>query len=397
MSKEKTAGLVLGAAAVFALGGTALAQDKVVWKTQGVTKSEIVLGSHTDLSGVAATFGVGVTNAIRLRFDDVNANGGIHGRKIRFVVEDAQYQVPRAVQAANKLINRDKIFAMVAGIGTPMNNAVLKDQLAAGVPNLFPITAAKSMYEPFHPLKFAGFAPYYHQIRAGIKYMVEQKGKKKICTMYQDTDFGQEVLAGITDQMKAMNMQLAETTTDKPTDTDFTAQLTKMRAADCDLIAMGVIVRDAIIPYSAARKMGWNVDMVSTSASFDLAVSGAQGGVTEGFHAMGYFDPPYPDTSSPEAKQWIAKYKEKYNADPTIASALGQVVGDLVVYALDRAGPDLTTEKLVKALEGITNYRDIFGGPPTSFGPEKRIGSVQSVMFQVQKGRWARVTEPLAF
>lgn len=397
MTIRKLGGLLLGAAAGVALSAGAEAQDKIAWKTQGVSKTEIVLGSHSDLSGVAATFGVGTTNSFRMRADEVNAAGGINGRKIRLVIEDAQYQVPRAVQAANKLINRDHIFAMVGGLGTPMNNAVLKDQFAAGVPNLFPITAARSMYEPFHPLKFSAFAPYYHQIRAGVKNLVEQKGKKRVCAMYQDTDFGQDVFEGIRDQVEAMGMKLAETATHKPVDQDFTAQLTKLKAADCDLIAMGTIVRDAIIPYATTRKMGWNVDMIGTTASYDFAVAGAQGGVTEGFYAMGTVDPPYPDSPSPAVRQWAERYKQRYGSDPNIAAALGWVVMDFVVFALDKAGPDLTTQKLVAALESINNYRDIFNGAPQSFGPQKRLSSTQSSMFQVQKGRWVKVNEALAF
>src|SRR5439155_2135082 len=173
--------VLLGAVAVAAV---ALAQ------TRGVTKSEIVLGMHTDLSGPAATYGVSSSNAVKMRFDDVNSAGGIHGRKIRLIVEDTQYQVPRAVQAGNKLINRDHIFAMVAGLGTPMNNALFKDQFEAGVPNLFPLSAARSMHEPFHKLKFYGAATYVDQVRAGLNYFVAKKAKKGLCTMYQDTDFG---------------------------------------------------------------------------------------------------------------------------------------------------------------------------------------------------------------
>jgi len=94
------------AAAVMAmavgLAGPALGQKE----TRGVTPTEIVLGMHTDLSGPAATYGVSSSNAVRMRFDEVNDKGGIHGRKVRLVVEDTQYQVPRAVQAGTKLINR---------------------------------------------------------------------------------------------------------------------------------------------------------------------------------------------------------------------------------------------------------------------------------------------------
>src|SRR5206468_4440204 len=119
--------------------------------------------------------------------DEANATGGIQGRKIRLVVEDSQYQVPRAVQAGTKLINRDHIFAMVAPLGTPMNNARFKDQFEAGVPNLFPLSAARSMLEPFHKLKVYGAATYVDQVRAGINYFVTKKGKKALCAVYQDT------------------------------------------------------------------------------------------------------------------------------------------------------------------------------------------------------------------
>ena len=77
---------------------------------RGVTADTITIGSHTDLSGGLAVWGVAMINGIRMRFEDVNAAGGIHGRKIEFVVEDNQYQVPMAVKATNKLINVDKIF-----------------------------------------------------------------------------------------------------------------------------------------------------------------------------------------------------------------------------------------------------------------------------------------------
>ena len=132
-----------------------------------MTDSEIVIGTYTDLSGVTAMWGVNNSNSWRMVFDQVNAAGGINGRKIKYIVEDNQYQVPRSVQAANKLINRDGVFIMVANGGTPMNNAVMPDQLAKGVANMFPLTSARSMYEPLNHLKFGLGSSYYDQIRAG--------------------------------------------------------------------------------------------------------------------------------------------------------------------------------------------------------------------------------------
>src|SRR3954462_15486782 len=157
-----------------------------------VTNNEIVIGTYTDLSGVTAMWGVNNSNSWRMVFDQVNAAGGINGRKIRYITEDNQYQVPRSVQAANKLINRDNVFIMVANDGTPMNNATMPEQIAKNVPNMFPLTSARSMYAPFNHLKFGLAASYYDMMRAGVKLFVEQRGKKPICAMSQDTDFGRD-------------------------------------------------------------------------------------------------------------------------------------------------------------------------------------------------------------
>ncbi len=357
MRKLLTVSVLVGA---IALAGVAGAQKE----TRGVSKTEIVLGMHTDLSGPAATYGVSSSNAVKLRFDDVNEKGGIAGRKIRLIIEDTQYQVPRAVQAGTKLLNRDHIFAMVAALGTPMNNALFKDQFDAGVPNLFPLSAARSMYEPFHKLKFYSAASYVDQVRAGINYFVTKKGKKALCAMYQDTDFGKEVLDGVQAQAEKMKVKIVETTTHKPTDQDFTAQITKLKSAGCDLVVLGTIVRDSIV---------------------------------EGLYAMGLTDMPYRETLSPVAQAWFDRYKERYKVDPNIGAVYGHVAADLVVVALEKTGPELTLDNFVRAMESVRGYRDIFNGPEVNFAPDKHQGANSAFLAAVKGGRWTRLTEPLGF
>src|SRR4029453_15071655 len=376
---------------VVALVGVAMAQ------TRGVSATEIILGMHTDLSGPAATYGVSSSNAVKMRFDELNEKGGVQGRKIKLIVEDTQYQVPRAVQAGTKLINRDNVFAMVAPLGTPMNNALFKDQFEANVPNLFPLSAARSMYEPFNKLKFYGAASYVDQVRAGINYFVTKKGKKAVCAMYQDTDFGKEVMDGVQMQADKLKIKVVETVTHKPTDQDFTAQITRLKAAGCDLVALGTIVRDSIVPYATARKIGWtDVDFLGSAATYDLFVAAAQGGVTEGLYAMGLTDMPYRDTLSPTAQGWFDPKKDPYKVDPNIGAIYGHNAADLTVTGLEKAGKDLTLDSFVKGLESIKGYKDIFNGPEANFGPDKHQGANSSFLAVVKGGRWVRVTEPLS-
>jgi branched-chain amino acid transport system substrate-binding protein len=379
---------IAAAAASFATAASA--------QTRGVTATEVTFGMHTDLSGVAATYGVSSSNAVKMRFDEINDGGGLNGRKIKVIIEDTAYQVPKAVQACNKLINRDKVFAFVAPLGTPMNNACFKDQFAVGVPNLFPLSAARSMYEPYERLKFYGAASYVDQVRSGIDYFVKTKGKKAVCVMYQDTDFGKEVLEGAEQQTKKLGIKVVESTAHKPTDQDFTAPIGKLRSAGCDLIVMGTIVRDSIVPYTTARKAGWNdVDFLGSAAVYDLVVGAAQG--MEGFYGMGLTEMPYVDSGVASVKKFVEDYKKKFNVDPNIGAVYGYVAADLTVQGLKNAGKDLTLDSFIKGMEAIKGYKDIFNGPQVTFGPNIRQGANSSFLAQVKGGKWVRVTEPLSF
>ena len=381
---------MMAAAALAAIATPASAE------TRGVTSTEITLGMHTDLSGVAATYGVSSANGVKMRFDEVNDAGGIFGRKINVIIEDQAYQVPKAVQACNKLINRDNVFAFVAALGTPMNNACFKDQLAAGVPNLFPLSAARSMFEPYDRLKFYGAATYVDQIRSAVSYFVKERGKKAICVMYQDTDFGKEIVVGAEAQAKQLGIQIAAMSAHKPTDQDFTASLTNLKAAGCDLVLMGTIVRDTIIPYVAARKMGWtDVDFVGSAAVYDRVVGAAQG--MDGLYAMGLTEMPYADSPVESVRKFFAAYKAKYNVDPNIGAVYGYDAADLTVTGLKNAGADLTLDSFINGLESIRNYQDIFNGPKVNFGPNIRQGANSSFLAVVKDGRWTRVTQPLSF
>ncbi len=382
---------VAGTALTLAFTATGHAQ------TQGIADTEIVLGTHTSLTGPVAPWGVGSTNGFRMRFEEENAKGGIHGRKIRYIVEDHGYQVPRAVQAGTKLLVSDKIFLMVGALGTPMNNAVLQRQFELNVPNVGPFTAARAMSEPFHKLKFATLSTYYDQMRAGLKYFVDKKGTKTPCVMYQDTDFGQEVLEGARDQAKAMNIKIAAELGHKPTDTDFTGAITKLREANCDLVLMGTIVRDTILPYATARKLGWTVTFVGSTASYEGVVAAAEGGATNGLVVMAGQEVLYPDTATGAAKAFFEAYKAKYGQDPAYPAQLGYGYGELTVRVLQAVGRNLTTDAFVKGMESVQDFQSIMGGPVISYSPTKRQGTTEVIMTVVENGRWKTLERGLKY
>lgn len=365
--------------------------------TQGVSDSEIILGSHTDLSGPVAIWGVGSINGARMRFEEANEAGGVHGRQIKFVVEDTQYQIPRAIQAANKLINRDKVFAMVLALGTPTNNAVLTQQLKAGIPNMFPLTGARSMVEPYHDLKFAQRGIYYDEIRAGVKYFLEEMGKEKPCVIYQDTDYGQEILEGAEDQLKEMGQALVGVSAHKPTESEFTASIIRLRNAQCDVVFMGTIHRDTILILEAARKMKFDVVFVGNNAAYGQVIAEQESGSGEGYHAFVHMAKLYKeDGLSDMVERWWDRYEARFNVEPGIPAMEGYRAADLVVTALENAGPDLDKAGFLAATEAINDYQDIFGYQ-IQFGPGDHKGVSESLLSVVEDGKWKTLATAISY
>jgi len=163
----------------------------------GVTDTEIVIGSHQDLSGPIAGWGVQVKMGLELRAKQINDAGGIHGRKIRLVIEDNAYDPKQAITVTNKMISKDKVFMFIGNMGSPTAGATKPLISRKKIPQMFPLTAASLFFDPYDRYSFGGFTPYYDQARILTKYFVEKKGKTRIGIMYQDDEMGSIMLAAV--------------------------------------------------------------------------------------------------------------------------------------------------------------------------------------------------------
>ena len=372
-------------AALFA--GVAFAQG------QGVSKNEIVIGSMQDLSGPIVAFSKQLKYGMEMRVAEVNAQGGIHGRKLKLVIEDHGYDPKKAVLATQKLVQKDKIFAMVGTIGTPAALPSMPILFDKNIPHLFPLTAAREMYEPLHRLKYSIAATYYDQMRAGVKYMVKNKGYKKVCTLYQDDDFGLEVMRGAEAGLKEVSMALAEKTTYKRGATDFSSQVARMKDAGCDLVVLGTIIRETIGTIATARKLGWGVEFMGTSASYTDLIHKLGGPAMNGFYSTNTVNNPYMDDASRNVREWANRYKEKYKEDPAVFSVYGYQVIDLFIQVADKAGPKLTTDSFVNTLENFSAPRDMFGADAMTFSRTRHLGSNRARLSQIINGKWTPITD----
>ena len=377
--KNLTAALVISASLV----GGAMAQ------TQGVTDTEVVIGSNTDLSGIFAAFGAPAAKAAQMYFDEVNANGGVHGRQIKFVVEDHGYQLPKSTQAINKLINRDKVFAMFLSVGTPMNIASFKLTDAKGVPNVFPLTMARQLLQDPIKYHFSPGASYYDQIRRSVTYLNDAKGGTNVCAMYIASDFGKEIKEGAEDQANALGLTFAAESTHKPDDADFVGSLTKLKEANCDIIAMALGVRQTITAYATAQKIGWTeASFVSSAAGFHSVMAKVPGGVTEGLYAASIWSDILPRLGNPTVGAWFKAYTEATGeALPGTGAVLGRAGAESLVRALEAAGPDLTTDSFIAGLESL-NYMDEILDAQVDYSNEDHAGADGIIISVIEEGNW---------
>ena len=384
--------------AMVALCGLAATPASAQFKTQGVTDTEIVIGTHMDLSGPIKSWGVPATNGMKLAVEQINAAGGINGRKVRLVSEDDGYDPKKAVLQTQKLIELDKVFAIVSAMGSATTLAPLPLVQSAGLLHLFPITAAEFTFkmDPAKPedrLKFNMFSPYYDTMRLSIKYGMAQSKAKKPCIVFQDDEMGKNFTDAYTDQLKAMNIPLATMVSFKRGATDFNSQVARMKADGCDLVALGSVTRESIGIVTVAKKLDWAPTFVVSSPTFvpDFPDLGKE--ATEGVYGVGQTEIFYADTATGKVKEFIEAYRKMFGIEANQQATAGYNGAMVFAHFAQMAGKNLTTEAMIAALESGKVFDDIFGGAPISFSKDNHLGVSAAVVAQIKNGRWATVAK----
>ncbi len=365
-------------------------------QTQGVSKSEIAIGSILDLSGPIAGPSKQARNGLQMRVDEINEGGGIAGRKIKLIVEDNGYDPKKAMLAAQKLVNRDQVFAVMLHLGTAANMAALPIQEEKNVINFFPLSGAREMFEPVDKLKFAYLAPYFDQMRIVVPNLIKQKSFKRIGIIYQDDEFGLEILRGTEAALKSLNMTLVEKTSFKRGATEFSSQIARLKAANCDLVVMGTIIRETVGAVAEARKTGFNASFVGSVAAYNHLIHVLGGKAVEGVYAAHQAAHPYADDESQAVRDWSTKYKAKFGEDASVWSVAGYIAVETFRQAAAKAGANLNTDSFVAAMESTAFARDIFGSPPCRFSKADHLCTNQFRISQIQNGRWVPLTDYLS-
>jgi ABC-type branched-subunit amino acid transport system substrate-binding protein len=358
---------LLGAAFACCLNTHGHAED-------GVSKDSILFGQVAALNGPAQALGQGMREGILAAFEEANRAGGINGRKLELKSIDDGYEPEKTIEATNKAINDDKVFALVGAVGTPTSKAGQPIATAAKVPFIGPFTGAEFLRNPFNRYVVNIRASYFQETEAWVEHLTNDLGVTRIAILYQDDAFGLAGLAGVKKAMEKRNLSLvAEGTFKRNTTAIKSALLEIMKGQPQAVVTVGPYKPIAAF-IKLARQL--KVDATFVAISFVGSDSLAQELGSEGAGVVVSQVVPFPgDKSLPVVVSYqsaLAAVNEK--SKPGFVSLEGYLAGRLVVEAIKRIPGEPTREAFLDAIE-----REPFdlGGMKFTFSATQNQGSTR--------------------
>ncbi|MEJ5272710.1 MAG: ABC transporter substrate-binding protein [Spirochaetota bacterium] len=335
--------------------------------TNGITATEIKIGSFQALSGPVAAIGVPVKKGLDAYFNWVNANGGINGRKINLIVADDAFNPSNTVVEVKRLVESDKVFALVCGLGAPGNLAIMDYVEAQKVPYVYQAAGAGILTIPPKRYIFGVQPNYTTEGAIAVKYLVEQKKAKRIAIVYRNTDDGKEELASVKNTLSKKGMTLAAEIPIEPTATDFSSNIVKLTEANADAVIVMLFVPQSSNFVKQAKQFGLTKqNYLLTYSNADptfAAIAGAN--IAAGVEALAWVNVDFTDPNAHFIKVYQATFAGEI---PNAYAVAGMIAAEIFTEAVQRAGKNLTREKLISALESMDKWIGKIA-PMISYGP----------------------------
>ena len=349
----------------------------------GVTAKSILLGQSAAFSGPAAQLGIQMNIGTKAYLDHINARGGVYGRKIALKTRDDQYEANLCVDATTRLIEEDKVFALISYVGTPTTAAAMPIITKARVPLVGPFTGAELLRTPVNRYIFNVRASYYDETEKIVDLLVSN-GNTNIAVFYQDDNYGLAGLKGVEIAMAKRNLKISalgkvERNTIKVEDA--VKSINAARPGGVVMISAYTSVAEFVRQMKKAGSTAqfYNVSFVGSKALADALKD-------EGYGITISQVVPFPWSSS--GVRVVKEYQEIMtkagSTDYNFSSLEGFIVGKVMVEGLRRAGKDLTREKLIAALESMNNVD--LGEFVVSFSPTNHSGSKYVNMTMIGRG-----------
>jgi ABC-type branched-subunit amino acid transport system substrate-binding protein len=368
----------------------------------GITATQVTVGGHFPLTGPAAPGYSEIPQAIDAYFKYVNANGGVHGRKLKMVIRDDGYNPTNTVKVTKQLVLQDKIFAMLGGLGTPTHTKVVDFLNASRVPDLFVSSGCLCWDQPKeHPETF-GWQPDYTVEGKILGQWIAQKYKgKKVAYFVQNDDFGADGAKGL-DKYVAKQQVVARQTYE-PGNTDIGPQMAKIKASGAQVVAMFTIPAYTALVELAGLKLDYHPQLVVSNVGSDpttlkgllkaFSKGKAPSALIDGIQSDAYL-PPSGDASN----DWVALFRKihgqyipKLPFDGNVE--YGMALAYTFVEALQRAGANPTRQSIVDTIESQK-----LSGPglvPFRYSKDSHAGYTGAQIAEIKNGEATVTGKPL--
>jgi ABC-type branched-subunit amino acid transport system substrate-binding protein len=331
----------------------------------GITKTQILIGSHQPLTGPAAPGYSEIAPAANAYFQYVNSHGGIYGRKIKYTYLDDGYDPAKTVSVVHQLVLQDNVFAIFNGLGTPTHLSVVKYLNTGKVPDLFVASGCDCWDNPSaYPYTFGWQLDYVREGKILGAYIKQHFAGKKIGYFFQNDEFGQDGVKGL--EFEIRHSQVVSRQSYVPTNVDIGAQVAALKASGAQVVVAFSIPAFTALLKLNALKLGWNPAFVVSDVGSDpITLAGLlesfakKGGATVSGNALtqGIITDGYLPTLGDASNSWIALFKKVHDTYDAKAPFDGNVLyGEAVAYAfvqaMVKAGKNPTRASVVKAVEG---------------------------------------------
>jgi branched-chain amino acid transport system substrate-binding protein len=354
-----TAALGAAVAAFVFTSGSALAQKKY---DTGATDTEIKIGNIVPYSGPASAYGI-IGKSEEAYFKMINENGGINGRKIKFISYDDAYSPPKAVEQVRKLVESDEVLVVFSALGTPSNTAIQKYLNAKKVPQLFAATGATKWNDPTHFPWTIGWLPSYQsEGRIYAKFLIKEKPDAKVAVLYQNDDFGKDYLKGLKDGFGAKASAIIAEESYEVSEPTIDNHIVKLKASGADVLISITTPKFAAQTIKKMAEIDWKalqiVANVSTSVGAVMKPAGFENGqgVLSAHYAKDAGDAQWKD--DPGMKKFLA-FLDKYypDADRTNSQVIyGYGAAQTLTKVLEMCGDDLTRANIMKQAANLKDF-----------------------------------------
>jgi branched-chain amino acid transport system substrate-binding protein len=362
-------------------------------KSPGVTDTEILVGTTSDLSGPVKELGGLITKGEQLYFDHINAQGGVHGRQVKLLVEDAQYNPQKTVVAVKKLIEKEQVFCLFATLGSSHTEAVRSLLVEEKIPLIAPESQSGTMSDMSRPgskYLFSTELGYNQQGRIMVDWILKQNPDAKIGIIYQDDDYGQNAVDGVMTAEEKHGITIQKESFQRGT-TDFTGQVSNVMKGDCDYVLIAAIVKEPIIIMKTAAALRYKPQFMGFGPTMDHRVALAAGAAGEGFIAASVANMWSSDHPSAIEYREICEANNVPQKMRGMYHFYGFTAGQVLIEGLKRAGKTLTRKSLIKGMESIKNWEGT-GLPSLTWGPNDRAGAGELMLIQIENGVQTPIT-----